>query len=72
MAIKFQNYIQIAGVIDQTEAQLLINCGITCLGFPLRLPVHKAIVQSLLSSNFAVIPQFLVKGRFFNQIQVDV
>ena len=30
------------------------------------------IVQSLLSSNFAVIPQFLVKGRFFNQIQVDV
>jgi len=31
-----------------------------------------SIVQSLLSSNFAVIPQFLVKGRFFNQIQVDV
>ena len=30
------------------------------------------IVQSLLSSNFAVIPQFLVKGIFFNQIQVDV
>ena len=41
MAVKFQNYIQIAGVIDQTEAQLLVNCGITCLGFPLRLPVHK-------------------------------
>ena len=41
MAIEFQNYIQIAGVIDQTEAQLLIDCGVTCLGFPLRLPVHK-------------------------------
>ena len=33
---------------------------------------HLTIVQSLLSSNFAVIPQFLVKGIFFNQIQVDV
>lgn len=33
--------IQIAGVIDREEADLLINAGIKYLGFPLRLPVNK-------------------------------
>lgn len=33
--------IQIAGVIDQNEADLLINAGVEYLGFPLRLPVNK-------------------------------
>lgn len=33
--------IQIAGVIDKTEAELLIECGIRFIGFPLRLPVNK-------------------------------
>ncbi len=33
--------IQIAGVIDQTEADLLIQAGTDYLGFPLRLPVNK-------------------------------
>lgn len=32
--------IQVAGVIDQAEAQLLIDCGVPYLGFPLRLPVN--------------------------------
>jgi phosphoribosylanthranilate isomerase len=36
-----KNLIQIAGVLDQAEADLLISCGATQLGFPLRLPVHR-------------------------------
>jgi phosphoribosylanthranilate isomerase len=32
--------IQVAGVIDQAEADLLVDCGVPYLGFPLRLPVH--------------------------------
>lgn len=33
--------IQIAGVMDQAEAELLQQCGIKYLGFPLHLPVHR-------------------------------
>ena len=33
---------------------------------------HYTIVRPLLSSNFAIIPQFLVLGRFFNQIWVEI
>ncbi len=33
--------IQVAGVIDRDEAQLLVDCGVRYLGFPLRLPVNK-------------------------------
>ena len=36
-----KNIIQIAGIIDKKEAELLINSGIDYLGFPLRLPVNK-------------------------------
>jgi phosphoribosylanthranilate isomerase len=36
-----ENLIQIAGVIDATEAEMLQQCGIRYLGFPLRLPVHR-------------------------------
>lgn len=36
------NLIQIAGVIDEAEAQMLRQCGVRYLGFPLRLPVHRA------------------------------
>ncbi len=37
----FSNFIQVAGIIDLAEAEMLINCGVTFLGFPLRLPVNK-------------------------------
>lgn len=37
----FSNFIQVAGIIDLTEAEMLINCGVNYLGFPLRLPVNK-------------------------------
>ena len=33
--------IQVAGVIDLAEAQLLAKCGVRYLGFPLRLPVNE-------------------------------
>ncbi|MEJ2346273.1 MAG: phosphoribosylanthranilate isomerase [Gammaproteobacteria bacterium] len=33
--------IQVAGVIDRREAEMLIACGVQWLGFPLRLPVHR-------------------------------
>jgi phosphoribosylanthranilate isomerase len=36
-----KHLIQIAGVKDQSEAEMLIQCGVQYLGFPLRLPVHK-------------------------------
>lgn len=34
--------IQIAGVVDWAEAEMLLSAGCTCLGFPLRLPVNPA------------------------------
>ena len=33
--------IQIAGIMDLGEARMLLQCGVTHLGFPLRLPVHR-------------------------------
>jgi phosphoribosylanthranilate isomerase len=36
-----RNLIQIAGVLDEAEAEMLQRCGVNCLGFPLRLPVHR-------------------------------
>ncbi len=33
--------IQIAGISDQQEAEMLIACGVDWLGFPLRLPIHQ-------------------------------
>src|SRR5688572_7130278 len=52
----FDGAIQVAGVIDRVEADLLVACGVEWLGFPLRLDVHRedlsdadaaAIVRSL-------------------------
>lgn len=37
----FTKFIQVAGIIDLAEAEMLINCGVNFLGFPLRLPVNK-------------------------------
>lgn len=33
--------IQVAGIKDREEAELVVRCGVTHLGFPLRLPVHQ-------------------------------
>jgi hypothetical protein len=37
----FQSTVQIAGVKDLAEAQLLENLGVDFIGFPLRLGYHK-------------------------------
>jgi phosphoribosylanthranilate isomerase len=36
----FHDVIQIAGISDFREAGLVLDCGVRCLGFPLRLPVN--------------------------------
>ncbi len=37
----FKRFIQIAGIIDKEEAEMLIKNGVEFLGFPLRLPINK-------------------------------
>jgi phosphoribosylanthranilate isomerase len=63
-----EKLIQIAGVIDATEAQLLQQCGVRYLGFPLRLPVHRedltekeaaAIIKNLAPPVFGVLITYL-------------
>lgn len=52
-------FIQIAGVIDQAEADMLIQCGVPFLGFPLRLPVNK---EDLTEAEAAAIIRHLPDG----------
>ena len=40
MSLPFPD-VQVAGISDMEEAEMLISCGVKFLGFPLRLPVHK-------------------------------
>jgi len=63
-----ENLIQIAGVIDTAEMQMLQQCGVRYLGFPLRLPVHRedlteeaaaAIITSLAPPVFGVLITYL-------------
>ncbi len=52
----FKEFIQIAGIIDMEEAEMLLDCGVEYLGFPLRLPVNK---EDLLEEETAkIISQF--------------
>ncbi len=68
MNILEKNLIQIAGVSDAAEAQMLQQCGVRYLGFPLRLPVHRedlteqeaaAIIKSLTPPVFGVLITYL-------------
>jgi len=63
-----ENLVQIAGVIDAGEAQMLQQCGVRYLGFPLRLPVHRedlteeeaaAIIKNLAPPVFGVLITYL-------------
>ena len=65
------NLIQIAGVIDAAEAEMLQQCGVRYLGFPLRLPVHRedlteseaaSIIKDLVSPVFGVLITYLDKA----------
>ncbi len=62
--INFSNFIQLAGVIDQQEADMLVKWGVNYLGFPLRLPVNqedltedeaKSIIKSLEPPNYGIV-----------------
>ena len=72
MAMLAENLIQIAGIIDQAEAEMLQRCGVAYLGFPLRLPVHQEdiseesaarIIRRLHPPVFGVLITYLDNGR---------
>lgn len=60
--------IQVAGIIDNAEAQMLVDAGVTYLGFPLRLGYHKEdiseeeagkIIRSLKPPHYGVLITYL-------------
>lgn len=64
--------VQVAGVIDRAEAQILIDCGVEYLGFPLRLPVNvedqseeeaAALIAALPETVHAVLITYLDKAE---------
>ena len=68
MSISFKRFIQIAGVKDADEADMLINCGVNYLGFPLRLAVQDEdlaeneaaeIIKSLSPPQYGVLITYL-------------
>ena len=67
-----ENFVQIAGVIDRAEAEMLQQCGVRYLGFPLRLPVHRedlaegeaaAIIKGLAPPVFGVLITYLNQAK---------
>jgi phosphoribosylanthranilate isomerase len=58
-ASPFHRAIQVAGVIDRAEADLLVACGVTWLGFPLRLAFHR---EDLSDADAASIVRGLPRG----------
>jgi len=66
--IKFNNFIQIAGISGKSEADMIINSGINYLGFPLKLPVNKEdiseneaaeIIKYLNPPNYGIVITYL-------------
>ncbi|UCE62571.1 MAG: phosphoribosylanthranilate isomerase [Nitrospirota bacterium] len=55
------NLIQIAGIIDEAEAEMLLQCGVQYLGFPLRLPVHQ---EDLTEETASILIRKLKPPRF--------
>jgi len=70
--ISFKNFIQVAGIIDKEESELIINAGVNFLGFPLRLPVNKedisedeaeSIIKKITPPNFGILITYLNKSK---------
>lgn len=70
--MSIQGIVQIAGVIDQADANLLVECGVDWLGFPFRLPVHgedlsedaaTKIIQTLRPPHAGVLITYLDDSR---------
>lgn len=64
--------IQVAGIRDAAEAQMVLACGVHCLGFPLRLAVHheeisddaaSEIIRSLTPPHRGVLITYLDTAR---------
>jgi phosphoribosylanthranilate isomerase len=62
--------VQVAGVADEAEAALLVECGVRYLGFPLRIPVNRedlteaeaaAIIRRLRPPVYGVLITYLAK-----------
>jgi len=67
-AMEITDFIQVAGVRDRAEADLLVQCGVRYLGFPLRLPIHQedlseqaaaSIIRSLTPPTHGVLITYL-------------
>ncbi len=80
-----KNLIQVAGVIDKEEAQMLMSAGVDYLGFPLRLPVNKEdtteekaaeIIKIITPPHRAVLITYLDKANgiieFCNKLNVNI
>lgn len=80
-----KNIIQIAGVIDKAEAEMLTAAGVDYLGFPLRLPVNKEdtteeeaaeIIKSISPPHKAVLITYLNKADeiagFCSKLNVNI
>ncbi len=72
IALLAGNLIQIAGIVDETEAEMLLHCGVKYLGFPLRLPVQRedisearaaGIIRRLQPPVFGVLITYLDDAR---------
>jgi phosphoribosylanthranilate isomerase len=81
----FHNVIQIAGIIDREEADLLMAAGVDFLGFPLRLPVNKEdlsepdatrIIKTIEKPQQAVLITYLSEAQeiihFCEQLNVSI
>ena len=70
--MNLHNIIQIAGVRNRAEAELLLREGVRCLGFPLRLAVHQedlteaaaaAIIRTLPCGTDSVLITYLTYAK---------
>lgn len=69
--MEIRDVIQVAGVRDQAEAEMLVRLGVRYLGFPLRLPVHRedlseqeasTIIRSLKPPAYGVLITYLSRA----------
>ena len=75
--INFEKFIQVAGVIDIAEAEMLLKNGVKYIGFPLRLDYHKEdlsekeaarIIKFLQPEANAVLITYEIKADQLNQM----
>ncbi|MES2765062.1 MAG: phosphoribosylanthranilate isomerase [Bacteroidota bacterium] len=74
-------FIQVAGIIDQAEADMLVRCGVKYLGFPLRLDFHKEdlsddeaakIIRSLPEGHHGVLITYLKTADEINELLLKI